>query len=137
MRLAWVFIILIPITTGCADVMFRYHQSTASAALGAMACKDMLSTGVDKKVAACAAVLSASGSAAGQKCLDDWKGMYGKIDTACKSLKVAAKGALDAAPVVEAAMDKDTEALGWIARLAKLALDVTQALAEAGFVGGQ
>ena len=58
--------------------------------------------------------------------------VYEKVKVACVSLKVGSRLALDAAPVVEAAVTKKKDAMAWIARLAKLGFDAMATLAEAG-----
>ena len=122
--------------------MLQYHRSVATAAIMAGACRETLSEASEAKVAACGDKLKAgytnrtsfdpAATVAAQSCLDTWKAQHEKINQACKSLKAGAKIGLDAAPVVEAAVTKKRDALGWIARLAKLAADAVAALAEAG-----
>jgi len=123
-------------TVGCGDIMYRYNQSTASAALAAMACKETLSEATTKKLAACGKLLKPDATVDAQACLDTWRAQYEKIDLACKALRAGAKIALDSGPVVAAAASKKTDALGWIARLAKLAVDVAATFSQAGLTFG-
>ena len=134
MRLALVLFTLSAV--GCGNVMYRYDQTTASTALAAMACRDALSEAVDKKVAACAEKLKTEGTKAAQACLDTWHAQYDKINTGCMALKLGAQSALASREVIEAAASKNKDALGWIARLAKLAVDVIAAFSEAGLKFG-
>jgi hypothetical protein len=125
-------IVLLILSSGCAELMYRYDQTVATSALGAMACRDALSEGNGVKIAACGEVLKTGDRVAAQKCLDDWKGLYSKIETACKAWKDGTKSAVSARPLVEAAANKKKEVFGWIARLVKFGLDIAAIFTDAG-----
>ena len=116
---------------GCGDIMSSYYKSVSTTAIAAVTCRDVLSVAHEQKTAA--VVEKAKTDKAGaQVDLDKWLPTYEKIKTTCTGLKVGSKLALEAAPVVEAAISKKKDAMGWIVRLGKLVFDAYATLAEAG-----
>lgn len=124
------FFALLPFAA-CGDVMSTYYKSVSTTAVAATACRDVLSEAHEKKTNDIAEKAKTDKPGA-QADLDKWLPVYEKVKTACVSLKVGARLALDAAPVVEAAASKKKDVMGWVARLAKLGLDAAAALADAG-----
>lgn len=117
--------------TGCGDIMSSYYKSVSTTAVMAVACRDVLSEAHEKKTAA--VVEKAKTDKPGAEAdLNKWLPVYEKVKTACVGLKVGARLALDAAPTIEAAVAKKTDAMGWIVRLGKLGFDAVAALTEAG-----
>jgi len=117
--------------TGCGDIMSSYYKSVSTTAVLAVTCRDVLSEAHEKKTAA--VVEKAKTDKPGAEAdLNKWLPTYEKVKTACVSLKVGARLALEAAPVVEAAVAKKKDALAWIVRLGKLGFDAAAALADAG-----
>ena len=125
-------IVLLILSSGCAELMYRYDQTVATSALGAMACKDALSAANATRVASCDLVLTSGNKTAAQKCLGDWQVTYIKIDLACTGWKDGTKAAMSARPLVEAAANKKKEVFGWIARLVKFGLDIAAIFTDAG-----
>lgn len=125
-----IFFALLPLGA-CGDVMTNYYRSVSTTAVAAVACRDVLSEAHEKKTAD-VVEKAKTDKVAAQADLDAWLPKYEKIKTTCVSLKVGARLALDAAPVVEAAVSKKKDAMGWIARLAKLGFDAVATLAQAG-----
>ena len=117
---------------GCGDVMASYYKGISTTAIAANACRDVLSEAHEGKTKAVAEKAKAGHPAEAQADLDKWTPVYEKVKTACTSLKVGAKLALDAAPVVEATVTKKKDAMGWIVRLAKLGFEAMATLTEAG-----
>ena len=117
--------------SGCGDVMASYYKGISTTAIAAAACRDVLSEAHEGKTKAVAEKAKADAAGA-QADLNAWLPVYEKVKTACVSLKVGSRLALDAAPVVEAAVTKKKDAIAWIARLAKLGFDAMATLAEAG-----
>lgn len=117
---------------GCGDIMSSYYKGVSTTAITAGACRDVLSEAHEGKTKAVAEKANAGHPAEAQADLNKWTPVYEKVKTACVSLKVGARLALEAAPVVEAAVTKKKDAMAWIARLAKLGFDAVATLAEAG-----
>ena len=115
----------------CGDVMSSYYKSVSTTAVAAVACRDVLSEAHEGKTKA--VIEKAKTDKPGAEAdLNAWLPVYEKVKTTCTSLKLGAKLALDAAPVVEAAVSKKKDAMGWIVRLGKLGFDAYATLAEAG-----
>ena len=123
--------------SACGDVMSSYYKSVSTTAVAAVACRDVLSEAHEKKTADVVEKSKTDKPGAGAD-LNAWLPVYEQVKTACTSLKLGAKLALDAAPVVEAAVSKKKDALGWIVRLGKLGFDAAATLASAGLkIGGK
>lgn len=119
--------------TACAGgPMVGYYKAVSTTAVGAGACREMLSDEHDRRVTAVAAKAKSGDPDGAQADLNRWTPTYGKIRTFCVSMKAAAGVALAAGPSVEAAVDRDRQVAAWIARLVKLGADAASALAEAG-----
>jgi uncharacterized protein YceK len=128
LRLALLSLIFL---SGCGNVMMSYYKGVSTAAIAATACRDVLTEANDGKTKA-VADKAKTDAAGAQADLNAWLPVYEKVKTACVSLKVGSKLALNAAPTVEAAVTKQKDAMAWIARLAKLGFDAAATLAEAG-----
>jgi len=122
---------------GCGDIMSTYYKSVSTTAVLAGTCRDVLSEAHDQKTKA--VIERAKTDKVGAELdLNAWMSIYEPVKTTCTSLKTAAKLALDAAPVVEAAVSKKKDAMGWIVRLGKLGFDAAATLASAGLkIGGK
>ena len=117
---------------GCGSAMARYYQGAATTALLGAQCIDILDT-VDEAKYAGAKALRAQGDSSGAlKMWDDWGTQYKTVKKVCDAAIVGAMGAKATGPIIAAALDRDKQAGAWIARLIKLAADVTAALAKAG-----
>jgi hypothetical protein len=128
------FSVVLFVTTllgGCGDIMSSYYKAVSTTAVTATACRDVLSEAHEKKTAE-VVEKAKTDKVAAQADLDKWLPVYEKIKTACVSLKVGSKLALEAAPVIEAGVNKKKDVIGWITRLAKLGFDAIAALTEAG-----
>ena len=124
-------ILVIFALSACGDVMTNYYKTVSTTAIAAEGCRDVLSKAHEEKTAAVVEKAKTDKPGA-QVDLDKWLPVYEKIKTACVSLKVGAKLGLEAAPVIEAAVSKKKDAMGWIVRLGKLGFDAVAVLAEAG-----
>ena len=122
---------------GCGDIMSSYYKTVSTTAVAAVACRDVLSEAHDQKTKA--VIERAKTDKVGAELdLIAWMNIYEPAKTACTSLKVGARLALDAAPVVEAAASKKKDAMGWIVRLGQLGFDAAATLAKAGLkIGGK
>ena len=131
-----IFFALLPLAA-CGDIMSSYYKSVSTTAVAAVACRDVLSEAHDQKTKA--VIEKAKTDKPGAEAdLNAWLPVYEKVKTACVSLKVGSRLALDAAPVVEAAVAKKKDAMGWIVRLGKRGFDAAATLASAGLkIGGK
>lgn len=116
--------------SGCADVMYRYDQTTASLGVTAKACRDVLSKANASHLHDCAARLP--DKVAAQTCVDVWQSQYANLHDFCADMKLVAESALTEREIVNASVNRDKDALGWIARLLKAAADTTEEFSKAG-----
>lgn len=120
------------LTAGCQPTMAIYWKSVGTAAITGQQCIDALEAADDGKYKAAKALKSQGDEAGATLLWDQWLPTYKKIKTACDSVLTAAVLAKAAGPSVEAALNRDKDAMAWVSRLIKLGLDAVNALAEIG-----
>lgn len=117
---------------GCGSIMERYYQATAQGYTSATACYRAASRVNVAKELAIKNLATSSKYAEARAARDSWRPTYARVRKACDGLAVAAEAAAAAADSVKAATSRDADAVGWIARLATLGVEVAKALAEIG-----
>jgi hypothetical protein len=112
--------------------MTNYYRAAGTALDTSRACATVLRAVTEKKHADYDELKAAGDDAGAELLKTQWLDQYGKALTACQALRATGEEALAAAPIVEHAINRDKDAMGWIARLVALGAETIRLLSEFG-----
>lgn len=118
----------------CVAPMVAYYKGTASTADAAATCYKIVDKYDDTEMTKISNMFQSGDEMAARIELHEWLDRYQKARKVCDGIAGAAAEALAAAPLVEAATDKEKRIEVWLAKAARVASEAVAALKELGIV---